>query len=298
MKLRILFIIVLAPMLLFAQSAGNSGLSFLKLGFGARNIALGDNGNVFANDVSALFYNPAKLAGSNNTEIMLMHNEWIQDVRTEVLGFKFSLFDLPFGIGINSTSVSDIEVRTNPGDPITTFKAQYFFSSISTGFEIFQDMKFGATAKYIYEDIFTDDAQGYGLDFGLNYKAMDNVNVSAVVKNIGSMNALRSESTKLPTEFRIGPAYNFSVNEYKLNIVVGGEFQKYLDADDSHINFGSEISYDNLFALRLGYQTQYESKSFTGGIGLMWNRVNFDYAFTPFTLGLGVGHTISISYNF
>ena len=35
---------------LFAQTAGESGVSFLKIGFGARNIALGDVGVVSADD--------------------------------------------------------------------------------------------------------------------------------------------------------------------------------------------------------------------------------------------------------
>ncbi len=40
----IFIIIFLASSIAIAQSAGNSGLSFLKFGFGARNIAMGDAG--------------------------------------------------------------------------------------------------------------------------------------------------------------------------------------------------------------------------------------------------------------
>jgi hypothetical protein len=298
MKFKLLLVTILFPFFVFPQSAGNTGLSFLKLGFGARNIALGDNGTVFANDVTALFYNPAKLTADDCPQVMLMHNEWIQDVRTEVLGVKFSLFDIPFGVGVNSTSISNIEVRLIPGDPITTFTAQYFFTSLSTGFEVIKDVKLGATIKYIYEDIFTDDAQGFGFDFGADYKMMNNINLSLAIKDVGSMNKLRNESTKLPSEITLGPSYKLGFDEYKINVIAGFEFQKYLAEDDYHINFGGEICYDNIIALRLGYQTLYESKNFTGGIGVMWNNLNFDYAITPFALDLGIGQTFSISYKF
>ena len=82
---------------LLAQTAGNSGLSFLKLGFGARNIALGDAGTALSTDVTALFYNPAALAINPASEIMLMHNEWIQDVRSEILGARTLIFRIACG---------------------------------------------------------------------------------------------------------------------------------------------------------------------------------------------------------
>ena len=79
-----LIILLLISAISFAQSAGNSGLSFLKFGFGARNIAMGDAGVAASNDLSALFYNPSRLVSTEMNEVMFMHNEWIQDVRSEV----------------------------------------------------------------------------------------------------------------------------------------------------------------------------------------------------------------------
>lgn len=282
----------------FAQSGGSNGLSFLKIGSGARNIALGDNGVVFANDVSAIFYNPAQL-NLSSPEIIFTHNAWIQDAATELLGVKFSLFNFPVGIGINSTSIRGIEVRTKPGAVETTFNFHYFFGSLSTAFSLIENLSTGVTVKYLYEDIFYDNAEGVGFDFGLHYKTpVENLFISAVVKNIGTMNRLQKEATKLPAEIRVGPSYAFDFPEYKLSIQAGGEFQKYLAQNDSHVNFGTEIVYDKMLAVRLGYQTNYESKNISGGLGLFWNQFSFDYAMTPFSFGLGQAQTISIKYTF
>lgn len=297
-SIKIIILLIGLSVVSYSQSAGSNGLSFLKLGSGARNIALGDNGAIFANDVSAIFYNPAQLKTSN-PEIIFTHNAWIQDAATELLGVKFSLFNLPIGVGINSTSIKGFEVRTKPGPVETTFNTHYFFGSLSTAFSLIENLSTGITVKYLYEDIFYDNAEGIGFDFGLFYKTpVENLFVSAVVKNIGSMNQLQKEATKLPAEIRVGSVYQYDLPQYNVSIQAGGEFQKYLAQNDSHINFGTEIVYNKMFAVRLGYQTNYESKDISGGLGLYWNQFSFDYAMTLFTYGLGQGQTISIKYSF
>jgi hypothetical protein len=295
----ILIIIFLASSLAMAQSAGNSGLSFLKFGFGARNIAMGDAGASASNDLTALFYNPSRLVSTEMNEVMFMHNEWIQDVRSEVGGIKWEMFSLPWAVGFNVTTVSDIEVRNKPGEPISTFNANYFFASLSSGFTVIDNLDFGATVKYIYEGILSSEAKGFGFDFGLNYLSpIEGLTVSSVVKNLGSMNELENEATQLPTEFRVGPAYQFGIESTKLNFIAVAELLKYLETDDIHINLGGDIIYNKLISLRAGYQTGFESRGFTAGLGIMWGNLNFDYAYLPFSLGLGNASLFSIQFKF
>jgi len=296
---KLLLLILTLSTFSFAQTAGNSGLAFLKFGFGAKNIGMGDAGAVSANDVTSLFYNPSRLAGLNDNEVMLMHNEWIQDTRSEVLGIASKIWGLPVALGFNVTTVSDIEVRTRPGEPDSKVNWNYFFGSLSSGFGIVDNIDFGFSIKYLYEGILSDQSTGWGFDFGLNYKTnIDGLTASAVIKNIGSMNVLRNESTKLPTELRIGPAYHFEFTDSKIGITTAAEFQKYLPTDDVHFNLGAEGIYDRTIALRAGYQTGYESRGITGGIGLIWGNLNFDYAFLPFSYGLGDASVFSLQFRF
>ncbi len=283
-----------------AQSAGSSGLAFLKMGFGARNISMGDVGAAASDDVTSLFYNPARLADNNGNEIMLMHNSWIQGTRSEVLGAKTSVWGLPLAFGFNVTTISDIEVRTiASSEPDATFNANYFFGSVSTGFNVYDSLSFGASIKYLYEGLYADEAAGWGFDFGLNYfTPIDGLSAAAVIKNIGSMNQLKNEKTKLPTEFRIGPAYKINLFQDKFAVTAAAELQKYTLTNDTHFNFGLEVLYDKLIALRGGYQSGYESKSFMGGFGLIWGNLEFDYAFHPFTDGLGAANIFSLKFKF
>ena len=294
-----ILLIIISTSIIFPQTAGNTGLSFLKLGFGARNVAMGDAGVGAANDVTAINYNPANLAGIESTQLAFMHNSWIQDIRSELGGVKFNLFNLPFAIGFNVTTISDIQVREIAGDPISSFNANYFSGSISTGFYLSDNLSFGTTLKYLYEGILNDEGEGFGFDFGLRYKtSVDGLFASAVIKNLGSMSPLRNEKTKLPTEIRIGPAYQFALSENIFKITTVGEFQKYLDTEDIHFNLGAEVLYNDIFAIRAGYQTGYISKGFTAGAGLRWGNLVFDYALSPLSLGLGSGNSISLSFSF
>lgn len=283
----------------FAQSAGNTGLSFLKFGYGARNIAMGDAGTSASNDITSLFYNPSKLSLMKNSEVFFMHNEWIQDVRSEVIGIRSEVFGLQFALGFNVTSISDIEVRSRPGEPDTKFDANYFYGSLSTGFYVSDDLSIGGTFKYLYEGMLSDEATGFAFDFGTTYQLpFKGFSVAAAIRNLGSMNNLRIESTKLPAEIRIGPAYTFSLNESAFSFATAIEYHKYFDDDENHINLGIEVMYDNMVALRGGYQTGYESRDFSAGIGLVWGNLKFDYAFLPFQLGLGNANLFSIQFKF
>lgn len=294
-----LFITLLLSFSIFAQNSGASGLSFLKLGLGARNIAMGDVGNSASNDVSALNYNPARLADKNNSEIMFMHNEWIQDTRSEALGVSTLIWGVPVALGLNVTNVNDIEVRTiASADPLSTFNAHYFFASLSTGFNVYENIALGASVKYLYEGLLSDEATGWAGDIGIKYSTpVKGLNISGVVRNLGTMNKLRTEKTKLPSECRIGGEYNFGIEDSRFSFCSAVEYLKYFDADNSHINLGAEVTYDNFLAIRAGYQTGFEGKNFTTGFGIKWGILKLDYAFVPFTNNLGSVNIISINFN-
>jgi hypothetical protein len=298
---KILILFAALTISLYAQEAGKTGLSFLKFGFGARNIALGNIGVISSNDVTALYYNPALLSEFSGSEIIFTHNEWIQDVRSELLGASFGLFGVPFAVGINTTTISDIETRTKSGDPLSKFNANYFSGSLSTGFEIIDNIAFGFTIKYLYEGLLSDESTGWGYDLGIFYKSpVERLVFGAALRNLGSMNELRNEATKLPSELAFGSMYTIPVENLKSEVVLGTEYQNLLNDKISRLNIGGEFIYNKLVAIRLGYQLQSaeNAQNISAGLGLIWGNLNFDYAFIPFKYSLGTAHTLSIKFKF
>jgi hypothetical protein len=294
-KLLCLLFLGFAFQFVHAQSAGATGLSYLKIGIGARNIALGDNGATFATDATSLFYNTANIAANSTSEVFVMHNSWIQGVSAEALAVKFNFLGLPIAAGLNSTNINDIEIRTVPGDAQGTFNAHYFSLGAGTGFNLTDHLNAGFGVKFLYEDIFSDESKGYGIDLGLTYnRVIDNLTAVATLTNIGSTTELRYEKTKLPTELRFGGIYDLPELQKLFTSRISAEYQKFTAESDSHLNIGFEAVYNAMFALRFGYMTNYDSKGFTAGLGFHWNIVDVDYAFAPFKYDLGSSHTVSI----
>ncbi|MCH7826376.1 MAG: PorV/PorQ family protein [Bacteroidetes bacterium] len=298
-SIKILLLFILSVTAAYSQSAGESGLAFLKIGFGARNIAMGNAGAVFSKGVTAQFYNPAKLAYSDDKELIAMHNNWIQGIRSDVIGATTRILGIKIGIGVNITSVNDIEVRTKPGAALAKFDARFFSGNISTGFEIYDGIKIGVTYKYLYEQFFINEAKGNAWDFGLDYKTqIPNLTASFVIRNLGSMETLKTQETVVPTEIVAGANYLYNIPNKELSLILGGEIQRFTKTDKTHLNFGGEAVYKKLIAVRLGYQGGYDTRSFTYGFGLNWRNLTFDFAYVPFQLGLGSANLFSLRYKF
>jgi len=259
---KILIVILLTATITSAQSAGSTGLSFLKLGSGARNIGMADFGSLNGNDISNYFYNPALIALNNTTRFSITHNQQFFDLGSNSISVASKVWGLPLALNVNTTSVDNIEVRSQAGPATATFNANFFAATLGSGFQFNDNLSFGVAVKFIYEEMFNQDASGLGLDFGVVYSGLvENLSLGASMKNIGSMSVLAKESTKLPTDFRLGGEYSFPLESTKLNLIGLAGFQKYLEENESHIHAGLEVIYDDFFAVRGGYITGYESKS-------------------------------------
>lgn len=296
MKKLLIVIILLISSKTYSQSnAGSTGLSFLKLGIGAREIALSEAVSAQAFSPFSIVYNPALLLVNYISSVGFMHNEWIKDVRTELLAGSFDLFGQPFFISLNSTNVAEIQIRTRPGESEGTFNAHYFAANLSSAIKINEQISVGAGLKYLYENIFSNEASGYGFDFGFHYKNLfDLINVGVAARNIGSMSKLNLESTKLPAELRIGFSSNDGFVLSNFNFIPSFEIQKIFSTDGLPLLFGLETIYNDLIALRFGFRTGKELNNFSTGLGVNWKGIHIDYAFVPFNQNFGSANIISL----
>lgn len=294
----IIFLFVLFCKIANAQNdgAGNTGLAFLKFGVGARAISMGEAYSSIAEDATAYIYNPARLNFGIKSNVTLMHNESIQDMNTDYIGIKFPIGDkIAMGVGFFSTRINNIEIRNIPGAAIDNFDAQNLSTGISFGYKLNPNLSIGLTGKFLFEKIYVDEASGLGFDFGTNY-SKDNYSLAFVVYNLGSMNELKNQSTKLPASMRLGGSYKYTKNN--LGLTFGLDGFKVLDGGKFHINAGGEAGYKDFLFIRLGYQTDYDSKGFSTGIGFKYKTINVDYAFVPYKNEFGTGNALSLGINF
>jgi hypothetical protein len=291
----IIAVVVLAVAASSFGQPGSAGLSFLKLGVGGRSIAMGEASAANVNDVSAMHYNPSALRTVRNPQILLMHKEWLQKTQTEYIAAAFPLGSFSVGASLNTTSIPEIEIRTVPGPPQGTFSAQNVSIGITGAYEIDTTISVGITSKYLYEKILVDEAGGLGFDLGALYYTPWDFKVGLSVANLGSMEDLRNESTKLPTTLRFGAAWSRPFEEINGILTVAGDVVSVTPEKQSHIHLGFEFAYKQLFAVRSGYMSGYDSKSVSLGAGIHYGMFTVDYGFVPFKLDLGTTHTFSLA---
>jgi hypothetical protein len=292
-------IIVFTIQFSFAQNdgAGNTGLSFLKLGVTSRAVSLGEAVVANSIDASSTHYNPAAMFLGAKVNALFMHNEQILGVRTEYLGVKVKMEKYAFGFSLNNTAIADIEVREIAGEPLDKFTAQDIAIGLSAAYKINNELQFGITGKFIYEKIFIDNASGYGFDFGGLYQK-NNISIGASVTNLGSMNELRTEATKLPSAVRIGGSYLIMFPKITSGLQISIDGFKVMDGGSIHGNAGAEFTYKDFLSLRAGYQTGYEDRGLTTGVGLKYKAFTLDYAFVPYKYSLGNSHTFTLGTSF
>jgi hypothetical protein len=282
---------------LLAQ-AGTAGLAFLKTGVGGRALAMGEAGVASSTDPSSVYYNPASLALSGSSQILLMHQAWIQDAHTEFLGASTSSGSFHLGLGVVSSAVDDIEVRTAPGAPLSTFSSRNASIGLSMALELSPEVSVGATGKLLYEKIFVDDATGFALDLGGIYHVDSSLTLGASLNNLGSMSELRNESSKLPTIFRAGASYATPLESLESIVTASADIVSLSAEGSTHLHLGAEAEFRRMFSVRAGYQSGYDNKSVSMGVGVRQGMLRFDYAFVPFSMDLGSTHTLALLFTF
>jgi hypothetical protein len=226
-----------------------------------------------------------------------MHNEQVLGIRTEFLAAKVKFEKFAFGLSLNNTSVDDIEIREIPGAALGTFTAQNFAFGLSAGYKVNTNLSLGFTGKFLYEKIYVDNASGIAFDFGGIYN-MEKLSFGLSVSNLGSMSELQNESSKLPSAVRGGASYLLDLPKINATVRIGVDGYKVLDGGSVHANTGAEFLYKDFLALRVGYQSGYENKNITTGLGIKYKAFNLDYAFVPYRYSIGSSHTITLGTNF
>ncbi|HWA59485.1 MAG TPA: PorV/PorQ family protein [Gemmatimonadales bacterium] len=223
---------------------GTTSAEFLLLGAGARGTALGGAYTAIANDVSALYYNPAGAALMTRPGVMVGTYDYVADTRYSWGGiaFPFGGGSKTFGVQVGTFGFKDQPVYTaeQPDGTGATYDVSETFVGLSYAQNFSDRFSAGITAKYISDNLGDATGQAFAIDFGSNFHAALNghpVKFSFVLSNLGTnvaysgnaLNAtvtrdpppgedpvpsvpqpsrLRTKAFPLPTTFRVGLAYD------------------------------------------------------------------------------------------
>lgn len=277
------------------DKAGTSGLSFLKLGIGARPAGMGEAFTSISGDIFSLYWNPAGVARHAGTEFAFMHNQWFQDMSLEYAAFCFGYKKNVFGLSLTLSQVANLERREGPTEnPISYFDEHDLSLGFSWSRKINDKLDLGISTKFLYEKIDFSSATGLGFDLGGIYRIRSNIQLGGAILNLGSKMKFEQESFNLPTSYKIGAAYLGHEKYFNGDFILSMDLVKPND-NDLKVNLGGEYTYKEKFTLRSGYQIGYDDKNISLGLGLKIKKYAIDYAFIPFSSDLGNSHRISVN---
>lgn len=294
------------------QRAGISTAQFLKIGVGGRASAMGDAFIAIANDVSALYWNPAGLSQFSENQIIFSHNKWIVDINHDFLGAVYHLDnDNTFGIAFTALSMDKMKVTTE-FSPFGTGE-YYGFSDIAIAISYSRKMteqfSFGGTIKYMEETLDKLKMRGFMIDLGTYYwTGLGSTRFAVTVSNFGNDlapdgevvlvgNRTKSEwqSFSPPTMFKIG--FAFEPYEDEINRITASIQLNHPNDNSENFVIGAEYSYDKMFYLRSGYKVNVDEQNYSFGAGVSLPisiaNISVDYSFSNFTR-LGSVHRFSL----
>jgi len=292
------------------ENTGTTGATFLKIEAGARPVAMGGAFVAVADDANTTYWNPAGLAQLEEREITAMHNEWLEDIRYEFLGYAQPIKSegraQGFGVSVMCLYMSGLEERTTETiEPEGTFGAYDIAVAGAYACEVGKGVSIGTNVKLIHQRIENETAWSGAIDLGLLYRLpgpRGGLQLGFAVQNIGPGIKFVKESDPLPLNIKAGIAKSLELRQIKSKLILALDVNAPIDnVPNGH--FGAEFVYKKIenieLAARVGYKTNTISdlnalSGLSAGVGFVWKRMGIDYVWVPYG-DLGNTHRISLT---
>jgi hypothetical protein len=313
MKLFYIFILIVGLGLhtLEANNRLTSGFEYLRTDFSPRTTAMSGAFVAVNGDLSAMFVNPAGLASVNQKQFTFNYTNYLLDISGGMAAYAQRFESLGvLSIGLVYMNYGEFQQTDEDANLMgNTFSANDIALGLGIANHLDDHFSYGLNLKYAFSQIHDYNASAVALDFGLIYAAPfeENLNIALSVTNIGS-NIKYYESTKeaLPLNISLG----FSKILAHLPLEIAASLNNInVQADDlvgriKRFSIGGEFRLSELLRLRLGYNNGLNRNfaetgnekfgGISGGLGIYWKNLRFDYAYSSFSL-LGGVHRFGIT---
>lgn len=288
----------MAAIILFAMyqspvraGTGDHGLpgEYLNYDIGARAAGMGGAMTGLADDVTAMFYNPAGLATQNPVRIGLQHVMLFEDTMFDFLGFSMPIEEFGhIGVGVVFLHSSGFDVRDENYNPLSisdSVSQGAFYLSYAR--DIMPDITAGANVKVVYEDIFGHSGTGVGIDLGAIYSLMPEFQIGVYVNNVLSPQVLGD------TYFG-GATLGLAGKLFNEDLLLDADISKSFGNQGFKWKVGGELDvYEDMAFVRSGLDDEMRVHVGAGG---KYMNITLDYAASIEPLGLA--HKMSAGYSF
>lgn len=254
-----------------ANDAGLPG-EFLNFGAGARSLGMGRAHTAVADDVDALYWNPAGLATFRSSQVTFEHAPMPLETSFQYVAYAQPVYALgSIGVGIVNLGSSNVPRIDVNNAEVGSFDSRETGYLAAYAHRFGDKLSLGSTAKMVQKSVDGRSESGFGLDAGGLYRMTEKVSFGATLKNLlrPSYDYATDKET-FPTLLRTGAA----VDWLNSHLTTAFDLEKTIGARQGwRWHFGMEgFVIDNVF-LRAGV----DQHEFTTGLGLKWRSVQFDY---------------------
>ncbi|RMF06811.1 MAG: DUF3308 domain-containing protein [Candidatus Neomarinimicrobiota bacterium] len=301
------------------KKIAQTGFQFLSVTSDARASGMGEAMTTVQDHSTALFFNPAGMARSQNfLEVNFSQNTWIAGILHNSVSLSFAPMDGRYGVlGFSMQSVDYGEVQGTmvwPNDQgfidTEVFHPTAFCIGVGYARALSDRFSVGGHIKSAYQYLgksvvpetdttFTVDKNTLSTlayDFGTIYETgWKEFAFGMSVRNFSQEIKYQSEGFQLPLTFRIGASINLLDFDPLHFLALPGtkDPRLLLSVDAIHprsyaerMNIGLEYNLFDLLYLRYGFLVNYDERSSTVGFGLSKSLgkhfLSIDYAYTPF----------------
>jgi hypothetical protein len=245
-----------------AQIVQTTAVPFLQIEPDSRAAGMGMTGVAVADNASALFWNPAGLAGQEGLEVTFTHAPWLPnlgaDLFYEYLAGKYALEGVgTFAGHITFLNLGEQQRTDEIGNNLGTFKSYDLAVGASYGRELTPTLSLGTGARLIYSNLSGGATVGgeetkAGVSMGLDLGVLWRPNVSENLHpsfglNLANMGPHISysdsdQSDAIPSNIRLGGALEYELDDFN-RLLFALDLNKLLVArDDSTGEFESFTS--------------------------------------------------------
>jgi tetratricopeptide (TPR) repeat protein len=298
----LLSILVLAGGRLAADSIAyfpaGQALALQQAGGGARAMALGSAAVAIEDPDSALYWNPAGLAGAEGNRIALHHNTWLAGVVQESLAETYPIAGLGvLGFSQNYVDFGSFESRDDQGRLGMGFSASRLGLGLGWARRFSNALDLGVGIKGARETLADQQYNAFSTDLGLAYSPMPGLRLAAAFNNLGNQVGGNAQASGL----FVGAALHHDLGQaLAVNLAAGSAIEP---QGVDRLQLGAELSILRSLCLRGGYLLNFQDNSaasldgLTLGAGFSYRSLQVDFAWL--SLGdLGSSQRVSLAWHF
>ena len=256
---------------------GLGGFQFLKVGQGARPVGMGDAYAAVADDINAVFWNPAGLTSLRGTAWTASYTRWL------VNSYLFS-GAAAYNTGTAKGGVlgaSVVAFRPETTEETTIYQPQGTGQSVSAGdiaigvvyaLKLTNKFSCGFRLSWIHQTLYTDAVSTVSLDIGtMFHTGFRSLRLAMALKNFGPDQKVTATKFFMPLCYNVGLSGEIYGEKGDPTTLTLSAESAYAADYEIRAHVGAEMWFQSLVALRAGYKFNYDTDSYSVGAGFRYD---------------------------